>query len=158
MSSEKNYDYFIFYIDDQVKIKASGTEAGWKRASFAVDRGEHTFRFEYSKDYSSSQGSDAAWIDDVKMPLSGNVTFDRTTEERNGLKIYPNPARDFVQIDNLKGGEDIMIFDLNGRICYKTKSANGSARINVNMLTSGSYYICVKDSLKVVTKKLMIAR
>ncbi|HIW86735.1 MAG TPA: T9SS type A sorting domain-containing protein [Candidatus Onthomorpha intestinigallinarum] len=158
VSSEKNYDYFIFYIDDQVKIKASGTEAGWKRASFAVDRGEHTFRFEYSKDYSSSQGSDAAWIDDVKMPLSGNVTFDRTTEERNGLKIYPNPARDFVQIDNLKGGEDIMIFDLNGRICYKTKSANGSARINVNMLTSGSYYICVKDSLKVVTEKLMIAR
>src|SRR5574344_154036 len=73
VSSEGNYDFFKFYIDNSEKISASGTSNSWTRASFPVSAGTHTFKFSYSNDYSSAYGSDCAWIDNVKFPLAGTV-------------------------------------------------------------------------------------
>lgn len=70
VSSEANYDKFYFYIDNAQKMEASG-EVDWTRASYPVTAGTHTFKFSYEKDYSQDDGSDCAWIDNVKFPLNG---------------------------------------------------------------------------------------
>ena len=67
VSSEENYDKFRFYIDGVEMLSNSG-EVEWTRAAYAVGAGAHTFKFSYVKDYSVSNGSDCAWIDDVVFP------------------------------------------------------------------------------------------
>lgn len=72
VSSEANYDRFRFYIDGVEKENLSGT-VPWGSASFPVEAGLHVYKFEYKKDYSSSSGSDCAWVDNIVFPPSGAV-------------------------------------------------------------------------------------
>ncbi len=66
VSSESNWDWLRFYIDDVELGKWSG-EQGWAEESFAITTGQHTFRWTYTKDGSASRGSDRAWIDNVRI-------------------------------------------------------------------------------------------
>ena len=70
VSSENNYDKFSFYIDGSQKEELSG-EVEWSQASFNVSAGNHTFKFKYTKDYSATEGSDCAWIDNIIFPNEG---------------------------------------------------------------------------------------
>lgn len=72
VSSETNYDWLHFYIDNTEKGKWSGN-ASWEQISYPVEAGTHTYKFTYSKDGSVSSGSDCAWIDDIRLPLRSNT-------------------------------------------------------------------------------------
>ncbi|MCR5444399.1 MAG: T9SS type A sorting domain-containing protein [Bacteroidales bacterium] len=71
VSSENNYDKFHFLIDEEDLVEASG-EVDWTRFATLIPAGNHTLKFTYTKDYSVSNGSDCAWIDDVHLPHSGS--------------------------------------------------------------------------------------
>ncbi|QTA80023.1 Immunoglobulin like fold-containing protein [Desulfonema limicola] len=66
VSSEAGYDYLKFYIDGSKKNEWSGEKA-WANAVYDVSAGTHTFKWEYTKDGSESEGSDRAWIDDISF-------------------------------------------------------------------------------------------
>ena len=66
-SSEGNWDFLKFYIDASLINKWSG-ETPWTKVTFPVAAGNHTFKWEYMKDGSSSSGSDCAWIDYIVFP------------------------------------------------------------------------------------------
>lgn len=67
VSSEGGYDKFLFYIDGNETLVSSG-DVDWVRTVYPVSAGQHTFKFRYEKDYSVSDGSDCAWIDDLVLP------------------------------------------------------------------------------------------
>ena len=67
VSSESNYDYLNFYIDNVLKDGWSG-DVDWTEIAYDVTAGTHTFKWEYSKDYSVSSGSDCAWVDFIVFP------------------------------------------------------------------------------------------
>ena len=67
VSSESNYDFLSFYIDNNLQEHWSG-EVAWSEASFPVTSGQHTFTWEYTKDVSVSGGSDCGWIDYIVLP------------------------------------------------------------------------------------------
>ena len=66
-SSEKGYDFLIFYINGVKKAEYSGLSQQWKTAQFSVPGGVTTFTWEYVKDGYVSSGQDCAWIDDVLL-------------------------------------------------------------------------------------------
>ena len=68
VSSESDYDYLQFYIDEVRKGRWSGEE-DWTEVSFPVTAGTRTFEWTYSKDDSASGGHDTAWIDDIVFPI-----------------------------------------------------------------------------------------
>jgi hypothetical protein len=68
VSSEWDYDYLRFYIDGTQQDEWSGNE-DWTEVSFPVRAGRRTFEWVYSKDGSSSSGSDTVWIDDIEFPI-----------------------------------------------------------------------------------------
>jgi len=84
-SSESGYDFLKFYIDGASALgEWSGTNA-WTRAAYPVTPGNHTFKWEYSKDGSVSTGNDCAWIDYIIFPatspgvsVNGYVTYANT--------------------------------------------------------------------------------
>ncbi len=73
VSSENNYDYLKFYIDNIQKDQWSGT-VSWTEASYPVTAGNHTFKWVYSKDGSVVSGDDLAGIDYITFPAIGGVT------------------------------------------------------------------------------------
>lgn len=66
VSSESNYDYLRFYIDEVEQNKWSGN-LSWSQESFPITPGPHTFKWSYTKDSSVSIGSDCAWLDQIKI-------------------------------------------------------------------------------------------
>ncbi len=73
VSSETNYDYLRFYINDQLQAQWSGN-LDWAEVSFPVSPGYKTFRWTYTKDGSVSTGSDKGWIDFVVLPLPASCS------------------------------------------------------------------------------------
>jgi len=67
VSSESGYDYLRFFIDNNEMGEWAG-EVDWTEVSFAVTAGEHTFRWEYDKDGSVSNGQDCGWVDFIILP------------------------------------------------------------------------------------------
>lgn len=74
VSSEFNYDFLTFYIDETEMDSWSG-DIPWTQETYTVEPGDHVFRWVYSKDNMVSSGNDCAWIDDVIFPMaSGEET------------------------------------------------------------------------------------
>ncbi len=100
VSSENNWDFLKFYIDGEERGSWSGNQ-NWAQVSFPVSAGSRTFKWTYLKDGSYSSGSDAAWIDDIKFPVSGSSDIPMaytTTDAINFPEVSPNTTHsaDFV--------------------------------------------------------------
>ena len=67
VSSEQDYDWLHFFIDDVPLGQWSG-EQGWQRAAYPVTAGTHTFKWWYVTDVSILNGSNAGWIDNIEFP------------------------------------------------------------------------------------------
>jgi len=74
VSSEANYDYLHFYIDNNEKGKWAGNQE-WGQETYAVTEGIHTFKWEYKKDANTIGGSDCAWIDYIELPAMMTTTL-----------------------------------------------------------------------------------
>jgi C1A family cysteine protease len=67
VSSEADYDYLRFYIDNAMQAEWAG-EQGWEQVTFEVTEGEHTFKWAYEKDQSVANGDDCSWVDYIIFP------------------------------------------------------------------------------------------
>ncbi len=74
VSSEANYDYLQFYINNSLQDEWAG-EVDWTRVAYPVNEGEHTFRWVYNKDWWVSSGEDCGWIDFVELPAMVDNTM-----------------------------------------------------------------------------------
>jgi hypothetical protein len=74
VSSEPNYDYFFFKLNDTEIMRKSG-ETNWDIRKVAVPAGLNTMEWSYKKDNSVSQGADCAWIDMIDFSGSVRVNY-----------------------------------------------------------------------------------
>jgi hypothetical protein len=104
VSSEPNYDFLSFKLNDVEIFKKSG-EIPWTMRTVAVPAGLNKMEWIYKKDNSVSQGSDCAWIDMIDFAQSSTVRY-----IQRDLKV----AR-IVTPDSTKqyGQEDITVKVLN---------------------------------------------
>jgi hypothetical protein len=72
VSSETNYDYMKFYINNVMQNQWSGN-IEWSQESFNVTPGQTIFKWEYMKDYTVAAGLDCAWVDDIVFPSTGGT-------------------------------------------------------------------------------------
>jgi carboxypeptidase T len=72
VSSEANYDYLKFYINNNLMGQWSG-EQNWAEVSYPVSAGVNTFKWVYEKDAWLSTGQDCAWIDYIIFPPAISV-------------------------------------------------------------------------------------
>jgi hypothetical protein len=69
VSSEPDFDVFSFFVDGVQQQQGSG-EIDWTSFSFPLAAGTHTLEWRYTKDATFSDGLDAAFIDNVLLPIS----------------------------------------------------------------------------------------
>ncbi|MDD6209259.1 MAG: T9SS type A sorting domain-containing protein [Bacteroidales bacterium] len=78
-----------------------------------------------------------------------NVGIDGS--EITGIKLYPNPANDYIKIDGIEG-ETIYIVTVDGKTVKAINNYNGST-IGISNLTSGVYSVVVGDKTISFIKK-----
>jgi hypothetical protein len=77
VSSEADRDFFNFYVDGSLKLQASGTSVtAYTQYSQALTAGNHTLKWEYTKDSGVSSGTDVARIDDLQWNADATTWTD----------------------------------------------------------------------------------
>lgn len=76
VSSEADYDFLRFHIDDVEQDAISG-EVGWTRKGFLVPAGTHTLKWAYIKDDFTAAGLDSGFVDRLSFhqDLDGDGTY-----------------------------------------------------------------------------------
>ena len=69
VDSEESWDKLMFLIDGRVIREWSGL-VDWNEYKFSITSGVHELEWRYQKDFANSRGADAAWLDNVDLPLS----------------------------------------------------------------------------------------
>ncbi len=74
VSSEDGWDFLRFSIDGVEQTGAITGQTDWQRQDYALGAGDHTIRWDYTKDGSVSEGDDSGWVDQVSFfPLGAPV-------------------------------------------------------------------------------------
>jgi subtilisin family serine protease len=68
VSSEEGWDFLKFYVDGVLSQQWSG-EVDWNNYIFPLTAGTHTLEWRYTKDSDTAIGLDAAFIDNVDLPI-----------------------------------------------------------------------------------------
>lgn len=163
------YDFLAFYIDGNMKGQWAGTSDEWSLQSYPVAAGTHTFKWSYEKDYSTTSGSDCAWIDNIKLPSHSNsvtnIHADKDFAE-NSMSIYPNPANENAYINlNLTGNSNVTINIYNsvGQLVktidsISLQSGENYVMIETSSLKAGMYVVKANIDNNVITKNLSVIR
>ena len=128
----------------------SGT-VNWSQVSFPVSAGTHTYKFAYTKDWSTNAGSDCAWIDNVVFPGFGTLAPQDTNDfvgisdysiPTANIIVYPNPTSGQLTVSSSEAIRNITIYDLSGRL-VESVDVNADMQVNLNVarLNSGVYFI-----------------
>jgi hypothetical protein len=72
VSSELNYDFLKFTIDDIERPGKISGEVNWTRQSHSLAAGTHVLKWIYEKDQDVSGGDDSGWLD--KVAVAGTQT------------------------------------------------------------------------------------
>lgn len=97
VSSEANYDFLRFYIDDVEKEAISG-EVGWTRKSFLLPAGTHTLKWAYIKDEFTVSGLDSGFVDRLSFH-----------QDNDGDGIYADEESWFGTSDNDPGSRPLPV-------------------------------------------------
>ncbi len=129
VSSESDYDFFHFYIDN-VEMEAISGEVDWSRSAYAITAGTHTFKFSYQKDGSVGRGSDCTWIDDIHLPSSGsNYTYQIDTICQGSEYTFNGNA---IETENLSEGNHIFSDSTATSITYLTLVVRALPQVSIS--------------------------
>lgn len=82
-----------------------------------------------------------------------------STALETGLKLYPNPAKNYTYVDvNAKLPEAyISIYSFTGQLIDNLKTNKTKTKVNLQNYTNGTYFVIVRDSAgKIIGKKKFI--
>ncbi|MCD6066828.1 MAG: hypothetical protein K0S33_1654 [Bacteroidetes bacterium] len=74
----------------------------------------------------------------------------------NGIKIYPNPAHDMLQVETPGAMFDIKIIDALGRVVYNATALQSKESINTSAIAKGIYTVQLASEGRQYIQKLVI--
>ncbi|WP_312901184.1 M20/M25/M40 family metallo-hydrolase [Chryseobacterium taichungense] len=84
-------------------------------------------------------------------------TKDVSLNSLESVKIYPNPSKDFINIELPKDIKDfhVEITDMNGRLISNTQN---ETKINVSEMNNGAYLCNIKTNNQTAVRKIVIGK
>ncbi len=122
VSSEEGYDDLTFYINGSESNVLSG-DADWQQCQYVLASNVSTLRWEYSKDISESEGSDAGWMTDfVFVPFTGRVVV--VSGELAFGRVAVNTSTQRVITVSSLGDEALTVSDIQVPTGYTVSATN----------------------------------
>lgn len=102
---------------------------------------------------SSSDGYLAKIFDQEDTPSNVNQLLQ--TDE---WTVFPNPARDYIQVSGIKAGFSIRLFDISGKEVYHSLVSTVSEIIRATNLPAGVYLLQVEQEEKYFKKRIVVSK
>ncbi len=163
------YDYLVFTVDGSEKDKWCG-ELDWAQETYSITSGTHELVWSYVKDDTMDEGSDCAWVDNIKLPAhQSSVTIINETSfvEKTSVEVYPNPASDIVNLNvtlTESTSATIKVMNMNGQIVYEYSSdfnlyqGENSIVIDASEFSNGLYVIQLTTDAETYQRNLVISK
>ena len=90
-------------------------------------------------------------IVNVNVIPNGSTGINEVTSE-NTLSIYPNPAQNILNIENVKNNAEVSIIDISGKTVMSIRSTKN---IDISNLAKGMYCVKVIDNKTVIVKRFI---
>ncbi|MEO9552477.1 MAG: T9SS type A sorting domain-containing protein, partial [Nonlabens ulvanivorans] len=76
----------------------------------------------------------------------------------SSIKVYPNPAKSFINLSASNSLESVTIMDINGRTLSQTNFTGNSTdqSVSIENLSSGIYFVTIQSDLGQKVEKLMV--
>ena len=125
------------------KIFINVPTAGVHTISFSMrEDGFEMDKFVLSKTYTKPVGSGPEEVlEDCSTSKSANVALQVIDSE---VKVFPNPAQNYITISGVTNGEQIMVYDFTGNVVLKKVASTTAETIDVSALKSGKYIISIR--------------
>ena len=174
VSTEAEYDFLTFYIDDAAQESWSG-ELEWELAEFIVPAGEHILKWEYAKDGGVSNGDDKVWLDLITLPAMLEITENQQETDLPEVSkidaIYPNPFNPKSTISfstSATENVNIEIYNIKGQLIKTVTNrkydagqhkVNWYGKDNQNkQVSSGMYFARLKTDSEISIHKMMLLK
>lgn len=124
-------------------------EVGWSLRTASITGGvNYKFGFQFVSDGSFS--SDGVYLDDLKM--TGTLLTSVENNMQMTGSIFPNPAKDIIQVSSHLTLSNLDIYDISGR---HVMNAQNSKVLNVSSLNPGVYVVKMKVGDNVITDRFI---
>ena len=85
----------------------------------------------------------------------GDQTLSNDEFEDTSFSIYPNPTKEVFYVSGITENASLEMFDLLGRKVFSQNQVSNQQSINISQLSSGVYFVKVKEGEKMFTQKLV---
>ena len=122
----------------------------------------NTFRMDrYPADFAGFDGKDLSakgWIElDPDETYCDRLTSVSSLIEHDNLKIYPNPATDFLHIDlDTSESLEVRIYNEMGLSILNSEQAAGKSLLDISILKEGIYFINISNRTLNITSKFVV--
>ena len=150
ISSEPDWDFLKFYINDSLVEQWSGLDH-WKRFAYPIPAGLIELLWVYEKDEVVTANEDAAWIDLIEIPTSSvfNSTGIDQIKVANQWNIFPNPTNGLVHLSNTDfvGEQSVLeVFSVFGQMMMTKQLNHAIEVIDLASLSSGIYFFRISKA------------
>jgi hypothetical protein len=78
-------------------------------------------------------------------------------EKSHNVKIYPNPAKDYIIVDGeMNGRLNLEIISANGKIVFSKENINSTAKVDISQLDRGAYIVKISNLNELIIKRLIV--
>lgn len=90
--------------------------------------------------------------DDPSFSLSTSNAIETTSS----IKLYPNPANNFLRIEGLNKNANttISVIDMQGKVVMKTTTSNNTS-LNIKLLLPGTYFVRIESENRIANLKFI---
>lgn len=104
--------------------------------------------------YTTNTGANGSVVQGVLQPFEISITLGVEIKDISlNLSVYPNPTANYLNL-KIKNSEfpllTYYLFDIQGKLIEKNKTAGNKTAINMINLPSGTYFLKIMDTHKVV--------
>lgn len=88
-----------------------------------------------------------SWQEGMWKRALSEIVDIRELNENKSIKVYPNPAKDVISIEDtqLNPDEVISVFNLEGQLVMSKKLINSKTKIEISNLSNGIYLLKISD-------------
>lgn len=84
--------------------------------------------------------------------------FDEVNKGVDQISVYPNPTNGLINISGIEAGQNIRVFNYNGRNITFTTAQSDTEVISLEEYPAGMYLIVVDNGLRVISKSRIIKK
>jgi hypothetical protein len=109
---------------------------------------------------SACDDNDRGQTEDYSIVIEGPNGVNELIASENSFVVYPNPARGYLNVKNLRTNEKIehlgVYNSLGQQVFYSTEISNEITRVNISEYDKGFYSLRIITSKEIVIKKFMV--